>query len=100
MSFAVIDPEEAFEVLKTAALDDGLTRTWALFWAATREDARMPHAFVPECTLAGLDPYLYGTFVACCEGSRLCLGHWGESLSHHQYLCITGDDCSSGPGYK
>lgn len=37
-NYAIIDPAAAFETLKTAPLDDGLTRTWALYWAATRPE--------------------------------------------------------------
>ena len=35
-SYATIDPAGAFEILQSAPLDDGLTRSWALYWAATR----------------------------------------------------------------
>jgi endo-1,3(4)-beta-glucanase len=36
MNYAMIDPEAAYQVLRTTLLDDGLTRSWALFWASTR----------------------------------------------------------------
>jgi endo-1,3(4)-beta-glucanase len=36
MNYAIVDPDAAFCQLESAPLDDGLTRTWALFWAATQ----------------------------------------------------------------
>jgi endo-1,3(4)-beta-glucanase len=36
VNYASINKEVALEVLQTAALDDGLTRSWALYMAATR----------------------------------------------------------------
>jgi endo-1,3(4)-beta-glucanase len=95
MNYAVLDPKAAFKVLQTASLDDGLTRTWALFWASTREAVGPLPPFVPECTLGGLDPYLYGAFVSCCEGSSLCLRKWG-GRRENRYLCVVGDDCAKG----
>ncbi|CAF3503227.1 unnamed protein product [Rotaria socialis] len=35
-NYAIINRGEAFNQLLTAPLDDGLTRTWALYWTATR----------------------------------------------------------------
>ncbi|CAK4654360.1 unnamed protein product, partial [Aphanomyces euteiches] len=35
-NYAAIDPQTAMDKLKTVALDDGLTRSWALYMAASR----------------------------------------------------------------
>lgn len=35
MNLAAVDPDKAFRELKSCNLDDGLNRSWALFWAAT-----------------------------------------------------------------
>ncbi|UJR31943.1 hypothetical protein I4U23_019416 [Adineta vaga] len=35
-NYAIINRGDAFNQLLTVPLDDGLTRTWALYWAATR----------------------------------------------------------------
>jgi len=36
MGYAVVEPKKAFTQLKMAELDDGLSRSWGLYWAATR----------------------------------------------------------------
>lgn len=38
MNYAIVDREAAFQQLQNAALDDGVSRTWALFFTATRPD--------------------------------------------------------------
>jgi len=35
-NFAIINADSAFEQLKTAPLDDGLLRSWAMYWASSR----------------------------------------------------------------
>ncbi|ETI43526.1 hypothetical protein F443_11542 [Phytophthora nicotianae P1569] len=35
-NYSVLDREKAFEVLSTCPMDDGLSRAWALYYAATR----------------------------------------------------------------
>jgi endo-1,3(4)-beta-glucanase len=37
LSYATVDKNAAWEVLKTVALDDGLTRSWALYSCASRQ---------------------------------------------------------------
>lgn len=36
LNLAMLDPSVAYEGLRTCALDGGVLRSWALFWAATR----------------------------------------------------------------
>ena len=43
-NFAIINADSAFEQLKTAPLDDGLLRSWALYWASSRPS---PGSIVP-----------------------------------------------------
>eukprot|EP00002_Diphylleia_rotans_P003838 TRINITY_DN1271_c0_g1_i1.p1 TRINITY_DN1271_c0_g1~~TRINITY_DN1271_c0_g1_i1.p1 ORF type:complete len:733 (-),score=162.35 TRINITY_DN1271_c0_g1_i1:87-2285(-) len=40
-NYAMINKNSAFASLQTAPLDDGLTRTWALFFAATRPSSEL-----------------------------------------------------------
>jgi len=40
MSYAMINQQEACQKLETAELDSGLSRTWALFWCASRSSVK------------------------------------------------------------
>jgi len=42
MNYAMINPDVAYQTLRTATLDDGLTLSWALFWASTRPSSGAP----------------------------------------------------------
>jgi endo-1,3(4)-beta-glucanase len=35
-NLAIIEPDAAFDVLRRCSLDDGQSRAWSLYWAATR----------------------------------------------------------------
>ncbi|CAF2646360.1 unnamed protein product [Rotaria sp. Silwood2] len=50
-NYAIINRGEAFNQLLTAPLDDGLTRTWALYWAATRPNTNNGTGTLPPTTL-------------------------------------------------
>jgi endo-1,3(4)-beta-glucanase len=49
-NYAIINRGEAFRQLLTAPLDDGLTRTWALYWAATRPNTNDGTGTLPTPT--------------------------------------------------
>ncbi|CAF0872104.1 unnamed protein product [Rotaria sordida] len=50
MNYAIINRGEAFNQLLSAPLDDGLTRTWALYWAATRPNTNGGTGTLPPTT--------------------------------------------------
>ncbi|CAF1222202.1 unnamed protein product [Rotaria sp. Silwood1] len=49
-NYAIINRGDAFNQLLTAPLDDGLTRTWALYWAATRPNTNNGTGTLPTPT--------------------------------------------------
>jgi hypothetical protein len=51
---------------------------------------------LPTCTVGGLDPWLNGPYIPCCEGVSECLDDWGNSGNYY-YLCLTEEDCAKGP---
>jgi beta-glucanase (GH16 family) len=55
-----------------------------------------PEPPLPTCTAGGLDPYLNGPYVPCCQGTSDCLADWGSNGNYH-YLCLTAEDCAAGP---
>ncbi|CAF0913646.1 unnamed protein product [Adineta steineri] len=50
-NYAIINRGEAFNQLLTAPLDDGLTRTWALYWCATRPNTNDGTGTLPPPTV-------------------------------------------------
>ncbi|CAK0867488.1 unnamed protein product [Prorocentrum cordatum] len=58
LNLASLDPAAAFEGLRHSPLDDGLLRSWALFWAATRQGGptAAPRAAHPELAACGGEP--------------------------------------------
>eukprot|EP00638_Chattonella_subsalsa_P004682 CAMPEP_0117756340 /NCGR_PEP_ID=MMETSP0947-20121206/14014_1 /TAXON_ID=44440 /ORGANISM="Chattonella subsalsa, Strain CCMP2191" /LENGTH=750 /DNA_ID=CAMNT_0005575897 /DNA_START=58 /DNA_END=2310 /DNA_ORIENTATION=+ len=51
LSYAIINKNEAFITLYNAELDDGLTRSWVLYWASTRDETDQTTEFLPPLAL-------------------------------------------------
>ncbi|CAK4695087.1 unnamed protein product [Aphanomyces euteiches] len=58
-NYATVDPQTAMEKLQTVALDDGLTRSWALYMAASRMGLNGVEWYVPLPARPYLPPAVF-----------------------------------------
>lgn len=43
-----------------------------------------------DCTSGGLDPWITGNYIKCCEDTKPCLGHWYDDELLN-YICTFCD---------